>query len=607
MTFKLKNMAEESIVISDEEETGPEISAYGSPLSSVNSMISAVPNEMIIGGPERAEQIRSVYCYAHATEETAIVQGSSSSSGSGFQQIALPSRQSSVMIVGSEFEQQTAARQEPVITVGDTSPGAQSNEAIIYLSDSPPNTSESINSTLDERRISTKEVDKKCSMSVKPQKERSSSISLVAYTPCMAEDVPRSLKNEFYDDQTSNQSSISAQATSLNCKRNTNKNLQPPECTDTFRAQAYAQATTAAQTARVGGGSSSSTESTLAPLQSTAVNNRAMSRSVPITVESPPSVVHMHPTTMPCSANQGPGSTSQSVVAGSSTQIVAGSKSEPTPQPTASQAPMKTVNANVLEQVVKLAASRCEQLKPDRGNAEKYEIYLYRLLTNFEEVSHKEHNIAIPGAASSTHILSSSESHDQSVHESHTNINADVSHAMDDDVICVPDDSPPTSSRQAAVQQAVSSQPIIIDQSPEKSDTLNGATPLQTNVHQPSTSTRTAASNIEEPISLTTESNLSITHNEDTFDDECPTPVPKQSKFHGLLKREISNESTQSEYSAPPRKRPKMTLNRNRRTQSLLTINRERSSQEEVMITDPAPPGRDSHNTASYPPHPHPT
>ena len=620
-------MAEEGIVItiSDEEETGSEISAVGSPLSGVNSMISAAPIEMIIGdhnGPERAEQIRNETIgsvYGYATEEAATVQGSSSSSGSGFQQIALPSRQSSVMILG-EFEQRRgAAEQEPAITVGDTLPGAQSNEAI-YLSDSPLNTPESIHSTLDEQRILTKEIEEKRSVSVKLQKERSNSISLVAYTPCMAEeDIPRSLIREFCDDQTSSQSSISAQATSLNRKRNAKTNLQPPEGTDTSQARAYTQATTAAQAPSGGGGSSSSSnESTLAPLPSTTVNNRATSRSVPITVESPPSVVRVHPTTMPCSANQGPGSTIQSLVARISTQIVARSNSESTPQPTASQAPMKTVNANVLEQVVKLAASRCEQLKPDSGSAEKYEIYLYRLLTNFEEVSHKEHNIAIPGAASSTHIQSSSESHDRSVHESHSNINADVSRAMDDDVICVPDDLPPTSNRQAAVQQAVSSEPIVIDQSPEKSDTHNGTTPLQANMHQPSTSTPTTASKIEESISLTTESNLSIMHNEsslnstltevtleDSFDDECPTPVQEQSKFHSVLKREISNESTQSEQSAPPRKRPKMTFNGTRRALLSLTRNRERVSREGV-ITDPAHPGRDSHNTGSHLPPPPP-
>ena len=589
-------MAEERIVISDEEETGPEISANGSPLNSVNSMNSAAPMEIGNHNGPQAEQIRretigSVYAYAYATEEAAIVQGSSSSSGLGFQHTALPSRQSSVMILG-EFEQGRTARQEPVITVGDTWPAAQSNEAI-YLSDSTPSTPESINSAPDEQSISNVF-----------QNEHRNSISLVGYTENV---IPQSLITQFGDDERNagNQSSVSAQATSPNCNGITETNLQPPVGTGTFQAQGYTQATTAAQTPSVGG-SSSTIECTLTPLQLTTVNKQVTSRSMPITVESPPSAVHVHPTTMSCSANRGSGSTIQSSVAGVSTHTV-GSNSESTPQPTVSQTQLIPVNANVLEQVVKLAAFGWERLNPDNGSRQQHVVDLYRLLTN-TEASLSESALLVLGATSGMCM----QGNEREPHSSSSG-GTDISHATDDDdddVIYVPNDPQySTSSQQAAVQQAVSSEPIIIDQSPEKSDTHNGATPLQANVHQPSTSTPTAVSNIEELISLTTESNqinessfnstLTEVTLEDSFDDECPTPIQQQSK---LLKREISNESTRSEKSAPPRKRPKMTLNR--RAQSSLTSNREGGSREGVTITESASPGRDSHITVSIYPSP---
>jgi hypothetical protein len=99
---------------------------------------------------------------------------------------------------------------------------------------------------------------------------------------------------------------------------------------------------------------------------------------------------------------------------------------------------------------------------------------------------------------------------------------------------------------------------------------------------------------------------------ENCFDDECPTPVPNNEPIiHSMLRREMSNESTWSQHSAPPpRKRPKMT-DRNKRAQSVTICVEEvvpvsqavdptpigigNQELQEVMIANPAPPGRDSH------------
>ena len=80
-------------------------------------------------------------------------------------------------------------------------------------------------------------------------------------------------------------------------------------------------------------------------------------------------------------ANQGSGSTNQS--AGALHQIV-GSNSESIPQPTASQTPLIPVNADVLEQVVKLAAFGWEKLNPENGSRQQHVVDLYQLLTNSE-------------------------------------------------------------------------------------------------------------------------------------------------------------------------------------------------------------------------------
>lgn len=441
-------------------------------------------------------------------------------------------------------------------------------------------------------------------------------------------------------DSTSIQSSVSAQAcTSANRTRNSETNLQSAEGTDPFQTQTheYTQAILA-HTGRVhkGNNNTDSTIHSIHPISSNG-DDHVTSRSMPITVESPPSAVHVHthPATLSssCSANQESGSATPliSSAARASIQTV-GNTSALAPLPTASQQPLETVNANVLNQVVKLAAYAWEQLKPDDGNAQKYEIDLYRLLTSFEKHPQKEHEIPmIPelnvASSSRTNMQSRLESRGVCELESHSSSNSGVPRGVSNDVILsVPADSPPaTTSRQLAAEQAVPPETIIvIDQSPEKiSDTHNGASTLGImNVHQPSTSTPITASDMKEAILLTTaESSLSastessfnnnstlteVTLEDSQFHDECSTPVPKRSKSRGMLKREISSEfqSTQSEHSAPPSKRPR-TTDRNRPEAYKSTVNQAMDpttvviddQEEENMMTNPAPSGRDSHCT----------
>ena len=205
-----------------------------------------------------------------------------------------------------------------------------------------------------------------------------------------------------------------------------------------------------------------------------------------------------------------------------------------------------------------------------------------------EEVPRSEHETSVLSVASGTHIPSSS----QSVHESHR------SSRVDDDVICVPDDFPPSSSRQA-MQQASSSKPI-----PEKFNTHNTSTSAQTYMEQSSTLTPTtlAMRNERSFNSTFTEGAL-----EGSFDDECSTPVSNQSQIHGPLRRESSNESSRSEHSAaPPRKRLKTTLDRSQRSQSASVHWKEEMSyeamdpgtividpqEEEVLLTNIKQPGK---------------
>ena len=239
--------------------------------------------------------------------------------------------------------------------------------------------------------------------------------------------------------------------------------------------------------------------------------------------------------------------------------------------------------------MVKLAALGWKKQKPEDENAENYEVYLYRLLTNLEEVPWREHATSVLSVASGTHIPSSS----QSVHESHR------SSRVDDDVICVPDDSPPSSSQQA-MQQASSSKPI-----PEKSNTHNTSTSTQTYMQQSSTLTPTTLAMRNE---RSFNSTLTEGAREGSFDDERSTPVSNKSQIHGLLRRESSNESLQSERSAaPPRKGLKTTLDRSQRSRSASVHWEEEMSneamdpgqaividpqEEEVLLTNIKQPGK---------------
>ena len=145
----------------------------------------------------------------------------------------------------------------------------------------------------------------------------------------------------------------------------------PPNTPESMK-NAHAQATITAQTP----GGSGSTESTTPHLQLTTINNRTIGESTTITIESPPSTMHVHPTTMSWVANQESSSAMQLLVGASAQTVGNGNNSEST-QPTASQIPLTTVNAKILEQVVKLAALSLKKQKPEDENAENYEVYLY--------------------------------------------------------------------------------------------------------------------------------------------------------------------------------------------------------------------------------------
>ena len=586
---------DQHIIISDDEEGNdqPEIIADDSPLRSENSTNGAALLDMIIYAS--ANGTRNGGSEAEMTESTidnealrsAVVRSSSSSScSSSRQQVTVapsPSRQTSVA-----FVRQEQRLPQTVITVDDTSPGARGNEAI-YLSDSPPNAKQ--NSPLDEQYISniltvastSKEADESHLAPMKNTKDSSSTISLVGYTSNNI--VPQSQGNEFNDDEANIQSSIGARAISLNRRR---------------KVDMYSQSISTTQAP----GSGSNTESTAAPLIQPST---ATTRSMPVTVEAPPSVVY---NTRSCSTNQESGSTLQSSVVGALLRQIVGSNYSESPQPTHSQTHEITVNAHVLDQVVKLAAFSWESLYPDGGSRQQHVLDLYRLLTNIE-VCPSDSAVSLLRATSSI----CTQGNASAIGSPSSSTNANISYT---NVICVPDDSPPTTSRQI-IQQTSSSKPIIMlleDQNPKKPVTHNEATSLRAIRPQPSSSTLMAASDMEELIPVTTESSLSTCNEssfnstltevtlEDSFDANCTTPVPTQSKIHSILKREISTESTQSEHSAPSRKRPKLT-NKNRQTYKEDGVQiihpTDFDDQEEVMIlTNPASSGRDSHNTVSY-------
>ncbi len=550
----MAELGRQYIVISDdEEEFGAEV-VSASPLSSVNSMII---DEIHHEEPED-EQINAVSVYAN---EAAAVPPSSSNS----QLIALPSRQASVCVLAPPYED-SSFDLESVITVGigDTSPPSHGHS---YEAIHPRNANTRNSSTH---------------------------------------------------------------------RRNVNMNVvQPAEGGDhSFIAEAGSAQATAAAAQQPRDRSITGLESTTAPIQRLATasttNHGDTSRSMPIVVESPPpsSGVHVHPhitTSSTCSATNQESGRSLVHIAG------AVSGSNVSTQPVTSQIQQITVNARVLDQVVKFAALSFDSLYPQSGSVQQHEIELYRLLTNAEAPPGEP---ALPlsvldtisgihgmlGSASNTHECLSRTS------TSSSGASTEVSYSMDDDIImtCA---SSPTLNWQCIRQAATSSEPIILDdQSPEKLDTHTGSTPVRSNIHQPSTSTPTTTSEME-GLSLTTtprnslsnEISLNSTPTEITLencsDDECPTPVPNpESIFRSMLRREMSNESTWSQHSAPPRKRPKMT-DRNKRAQSVTICGEEvvpvsqamdptlidigNQELQEVMITNPAPPGRDSHTVFS--------
>ena len=363
---------------------------------------------------------------------------------------------------------------------------------------------------------------------------------------------------------------------------------------------------------------------TEATIQVTTVSNsHDTNRSMPIVIsESPPrSVVHMNSnscvtTTSILSgchisvANQESGTIHS--VGVTSTQVV-GSNSRST-QPIPSQMQQITVNAHVLDNVVKLAAFSCASLYPRGGSAQQHEINLYRLLTNAEAPQDESRPaLSLLGATSGVHVPGNTQESETSNRTSVSSSGGSTSD-MDAEVIYIPT----TSSKLGVQQEAASSEPIVLgaNQSPEELDTHTGGTPVRMNIQS---STPRAASKTEESISLTTRGNLSllnessfnstlteVTPSEVSFDDECPTPIPNS---RGVLRREISNESTWSLQSAPPRKRPKLKMtDRNKRAQSVTTIFDDEENQalrptpglaeinnKEVMITNQTPPGRDSH------------
>ena len=567
---------EECIVISDEEPGAEIISSdddHESPLSGINSTNSAQP-VILIGAdplPEDEQPINgSPYAHydTHGEREAVVIQDISSR-GSNSQQIALvivSPQDHGEPAQSAEHEQQRRrgplrleSAPAPVITL----PGDISSQDDQSYSPSNTRTRSSINSTV-----------------------------------------------------------------TLDHNRNAMTNLQPPaedEANQVTVTTGCTQATPSTQTEPGDTGNDNVTEATIEV--TTVSNNNDTNRSMPIIIsESPPrSVVHVNSnscvtTTLISSgchvsvANQESGTIHS--VGITSTQVV-GSNSRST-QPIPSQVQQITVNARVLDNVVKLAAFSCASLYPQGGNAQQHEINLYRLLTNAEAPQDEPRPaLSLLGATLGVQGNTSVAQEFETLNRTSVSSSGGSTSDMDEDLIYIPT----TSSKLGVQQEAASSELIVLcaNQSPEQLDTHTGGTPVQMNRHQPSTSTPTAASKMEESISLTTRGNLSlhnessfnstvteITPSEPSFDNGCPTPVPI---FRSRLRREISNESTWSLQGTPPRKRPKMT-NRNKRAHSVTTIFDDEVNQalgytpglseinsKEMMITNQTPPGRDSHAT----------
>ena len=569
-------MEDNPIVISDEEDNaGSAIIAANSPHNSMNSMQtsstshpprnSAAPIDMTIGGdhgtvPEAGGIETKISRTAYAREES-VVLSTSSNYGPGME--LLRPRQSGIINIDLEDEQLRQLVLESVSAA--TTPGAQSNEPIC-LNDSPPN--KSMSTTPDEQYTSNvltnmlKQVDKK-KCSVPMRKKRNSNISLVGYTEDSI--VPQPPTN---DDLGNFSLIIGEQATSHNAQRNTETSPHPEG--DTIQIlNAHARATIAAQTSS----DNSSTESSIAHHQLT-TNNHSTVESIPMIAESP-SVEHVHVhkqsyTDQPSDSKSVGGTTQGIRCDRESTQL------------TGSQEQWITVNAVRLDEVVKFTASCYEMFYPDSGTAQEHMTRLYQQLMT--KASPREPTLSMLGATSSTCEQSSANENGSS-----RRTNA----VMDDDVICVPDDSPPSLSKQS-MQQPLSSKSI-----PEN------------RYNRPRTYMRTPtmqASNTERLTSLTTETTES-TCNENSFnstltegvldasfDDKCSTPVPNQSQICGQLRRALSNESSGSEHStAPPRKKSKIILDvRNSKSQSASVHREEEVSIEAVLLTNTIKPGENS-------------
>ena len=307
-------------------------------------------------------------------------------------------------------------------------------------------------------------------------------------------------------------------------------NLQPPaegEANQVTVTTGCTQAT--ASTQKPGDiGNNNVTEATIQV--TTVSNSNDTNRSMPIVIsESPPrSVVHMCVTTTSISsgchvsvANQESGTIHS--VGVTSTQVV-GSNSGST-QPIPSQTQQITVNALVLDNVVKLAAFSFASLYPQGGNAQQQEINLYRLLTNTEAPEDEPRPaLSLLGATSGVHVLGNTQESETPNRTSGSSSGGSTSD-MDEEVIYIPT----TSSKLGIQQEAASSEPIVLgaNQSLERLDTYTGVTPVQMNRHQPSTSTPTAASKTEESISLTTRGNLSL-HNESSFNSTVTEITPSE-------------------------------------------------------------------------------
>ena len=159
-----------------------------------------------------------------------------------------------------------------------------------------------------------------------------------------------------------------------------------------------------------------------------------------------------------------------------------------------------TVNADVLDQVVKLAASCCRTLQPHGETAEQHENNFHRLLTSIEEFQ-REPIVATSGAASNLPMQTRSQLNQQSS-------------AL----------TPPT-RRTSGMEQSISL------------TSENGLSACKESSFD----------------STLTEGTL-----EDFFNDECETPVPSRSAQSRNPFRRQSDEIL--ECGEPPRKWVKMTF-----------------------------------------------